>query len=130
MKEKKPINVEIGQNIKLLRESAGMTQENFAELVNLGVKHISAIECGAVGISLSTMKRMCAVLSVSADALLFGARDAGETGERTADAALLSSRLSRLSDREFYAVKDVLDRVLEAMAIAKDELKGLEQEIQ
>ena len=120
MKEKKPINIEVGQNIKLLREAAGMTQEGFAELVNLGVKHISAIECGAVGISLSTMKRMCSVLSVPADALLFGVRDAGEPGERGADAQLLASRLAQLPDREFYAVKEVLDKVLEAMAVAKE----------
>ena len=120
MKEKKPINVEIGQNIKLLRESAGMTQESFAELVNLGVKHVSAIECGAVGISLSTMKRMCLALSVSADALLFGSHDAAGQGERSADTQILTSRLSRLSDREFYAVKEVLDKVLEAMGVAKE----------
>ena len=120
MKEKKPINIEVGQNIKLLREAAGMTQEGFAELVNLGVKHISAIECGAVGISLSTMKRMCSVLSVPADALLFGVRAAGEPGERGTDAQLLASRLAQLPDREFYAVKEVLDKVLEAMAVAKE----------
>ena len=65
MKEKKPINVEIGQNIKLSRESAGLTQETFAEMVGLGVKHISAIECGAVGVSLTTLKRICGVLSGS-----------------------------------------------------------------
>ena len=120
MKEKKPINVEIGQNIKLLRESAGMTQESFAELVNLGVKHVSAIECGAVGISLSTMKRICLALSVSADALLFGTHEAAEQGERSADTQVLTSRLSRLPDREFYAVKEVLDKVLEAMGVARE----------
>ena len=47
MKEKKPINIEIGLNVKQVRESAGLTQESFAELIGLGVKHISAIECGA-----------------------------------------------------------------------------------
>ena len=116
MKEKKPINVEIGQNIKRLRESAGMTQENFAELVSLGVKHISAIECGAVGISLSTMKRICGVLSVSSDALLFAPADRAEQTAREAELQYLTARLSRLTDREFRAVKEVLDKVLEAMA--------------
>ena len=47
MKEKKPINVEIGQNVKQIRESAGLTQESFAELIGLGEKHVSAIERGA-----------------------------------------------------------------------------------
>ena len=52
MKEKKQINLEIGQNVKRVRESTGLTQEHLAELIGLGVKHVSAIECGAVGVSL------------------------------------------------------------------------------
>ena len=121
MKEKKPINIEIGQNIKQSRETAGLTQEAFSELVSLGVKHISAIECGAVGISLSTLKRMCKVLSVSADDLLFGAPDTEERDGRSREIELLTSRLSRLPDNEFEAVKEVLDKVLAAMAVAKAE---------
>ena len=34
MKEKKPINIEIGLNVKQVRESAGLTQESFAELIS------------------------------------------------------------------------------------------------
>ena len=33
MKEKKSINVEIGQNVKRARENAGLTQERFAEMI-------------------------------------------------------------------------------------------------
>lgn len=33
MKEKKPINLEIGQNVKQIRENAGLTQERLAELI-------------------------------------------------------------------------------------------------
>lgn len=57
MKEKKPINLEIGKNVKQVRENAGLTQECLAELIGLGVKHLSAIECGAVGVSLATLKQ-------------------------------------------------------------------------
>ena len=119
MKDKKEINIEIGQNIKRSREAARLTQENFAELVNLGVKHISAIECGAVGISLSTLKRMCKALSVPADNLLFGVPDATEQHGRYQEIELLASRLSCLPENEFRAVKEVLDKVLAAMAVAK-----------
>ena len=59
MNEKKPINLEIGQNVKQIRENAGLTQERLAELIGLGVKHLSAIECGAVGVSLATLKQLC-----------------------------------------------------------------------
>ena len=69
MKEKKPINLEIGKNVKQVRENAGLTQECLAELIGLGVKHLSAIECGAVGVSLATLKQLCVLLSVPADAI-------------------------------------------------------------
>lgn len=119
MKEKKTVNIEIGQNIKRCREAAGLTQESFAELVGLGVKHISAIECGAVGVSIPTLMRTCKVLSVSSDDVLFGRPDAAELGERSHEIQLMTSRLSRLPANEFEAIKELLDKALEAMAIAK-----------
>ena len=119
MKEKKSINIEIGQNIKRCREAANLTQESFAELVGLGVKHVSAIECGAVGVSIPTLMRTCKVLSVSSDDVLFGRPDAAELGERTHEIQLMTSRLSRLPANEFEAIKELLDKALEAMAIAK-----------
>ena len=115
MKEKKQINVEIGRNIKQLRESAGLTQEAFSELVGLGEKHISAIERGAVGLSLPTLQRICTLLSVSADRVLFGQPEEGPANDRTAAVQLVTERLSRLPDRQFWAVKRVLDTVLAAM---------------
>lgn len=71
MKEKKDINVEIGNRIKKAREMAGLTQDRFAELIGMGTKNISAIERGAVGVSLSSIKKICLVLSISSDDLLF-----------------------------------------------------------
>lgn len=114
MKEKKEINVEVGQNIKRIRESCGLTQERFAEMLGLGVKHISAIECGAVGVSLTTLKRICSSLSVPADTLLFG--PAERTAERSAQINFLTERLLRLSDNEFNIAKDILDKLFEAFA--------------
>ncbi len=115
MKEKKPINVEIGGRIQYYREAAGLTQEVFSEMIGLGVKHISAIERGAVGVSLSTLKRVSAVLSISADALLFGEIDKAEQQRRTSDIQLLMSRLSRLPPNKFNAVKEIIDKLLEAL---------------
>ena len=119
MKEKKPINIEVGKNVKQCREAAGLTQESFAELVGLGVKHISAIECGAVGVSLTTLRQMCKVLSVSADELVFGPADTTQQNERSREMQILTSRLSLLPANEFKAVKGLMDKALEAMAIAK-----------
>lgn len=117
MKEKKPLNIEVGQYVKQCREEAGLTQEAFAELIGLGVKHVSAIECGAVGVSLPTLRRMSTVLSVPADTLLFGAPDETARQDRDAELQVLFSKLSRLSSNKFRVVKDIIDRLLEALAI-------------
>lgn len=117
MKEKKQINIEVGQFVKQCREKAGLTQETFAELIGLGVKHVSAIECGAVGVSLPTLRRMSEALSVPADVLLFGSPDESEQQYRTSELQILCTRLSRLPPNKFRIVKDIVDKLLEAMAM-------------
>lgn len=116
MKEKKPINIEVGQNVKRSREEAGLTQEAFAELIGLGVKHVSAIECGAVGVSLSTLRRISVALSIPADTILFGTMDVAGQQKRYSELQVLSLRLSRLPPNKFRVVKDIVDRLLEALA--------------
>lgn len=123
MKDKKPINIEIGQNIKHLRENAGLTQERLAEMLELGDKHISAIECGAAGVSLPTLLKICSLLSVSADRVLFGDAEAEPSEARITAMLLLTERLSRLSDTQFWAVKEIVDRVLE-LTLAGPETKS------
>lgn len=110
MKEKKQINVEIGQRIKQNREAAGLTQEKFAESVGLGVKHISAIECGAVGVSINTIIEICRVLSISSDALLL------ESTSKN-DVSSMTERLERLSPNQYRIAEDVLNKLIEAFAL-------------
>ena len=117
MKEKKPINIEIGLNVKQVRESAGLTQESFAELIGLGVNHISAIECGAAGVSLAKLKKICSLLSVSADTILFGTADTGSQKDRDAAISHMTERISRLPDNQFWGIKVILDKMLEVMAM-------------
>ena len=72
MRDKKEINVLIGTNIQLAREQAGYTQEKLSELVGLTPNHLSAIERGVSGASLEVLQKLCPILGVSADYLLFG----------------------------------------------------------
>lgn len=116
MKEKKPINVEIGQYVKQNREKSGLTQEAFAELIGLGVKHVSAIECGAVGVSLSTLRRISQVLSVPADEILFGPPNKTEQNDRYSELQMLFTKLSRLPPNKYRVVKEIINRLLEALA--------------
>ena len=122
MKPKKTINVEIGQRVKKYREAAGITQEVFSELIDLGEKHISAIACGSVGLSLSSLKQICTVLSIPADALLFEPSDEAEQEERKADIQFLASRLSRLPPNKYRIVKNILNQILAALSFPDAEI--------
>lgn len=111
LKEKKDINIEIGNRIKKTREMAGLTQDRFAELIGMGTKNISAIERGAVGVSLSSIKKICLVLSISSDDLLFENRAEN-------DMSVLTSRLKCLPPEQFNIANDILNKLLEAFAIS------------
>lgn len=73
MKEKKLINVQMGERIKAARESAGYTQERFAELIDVSVQYVSDLERGIVGTSIPTLIKICTILCVTSDSLLFPA---------------------------------------------------------
>lgn len=75
MIEKKDFNVRIGANIQSARELSGYTQEQFSELINVTPKHLSAIERGVSGISIEKLCKICHLLGVSADYIIFGASD-------------------------------------------------------
>lgn len=70
-KEKKPINIEVGKNIRLYREMSGYSREKLAELLGLTPRFIADAESGVVGVSLSTLRKICTVLGISADRILW-----------------------------------------------------------
>ena len=51
MRKKKEINIQVGNAIRTAREQAGLTQEQFGEIVALGAKNVSDIERGVAGVS-------------------------------------------------------------------------------
>ncbi len=107
MQEKKEINIKIGANIKKEREKAGFTQEKFSELIGLGTKSLSAIERGTVGISITALCKVCKILSIPSDALLFGVSDIGKATD-------LIDRLEHLSPAQYKIASDILLKLLEA----------------
>ena len=109
MRDKKEINIQIGKEIKTARERAGLTQEQFGELVSLGTKNVSDIERGVTGITVSTLKRICEKLSISSNVILFV--DQGRN-----DVKYLAERLSRLSAEQFEAVNTFLNQVFALFA--------------
>lgn len=110
MRDKKEINIQIGTAIKSARVCAGLTQEQFGELVSLGTKNVSDIERGIAGITVSTLKRICEKLSISSDTILFGTQEKNDT-------EFLAERLSRLSPEQYVAVESFLNQVFVMYAI-------------
>lgn len=110
MKEKKEVNIRVGQNIKNAREAAGLTQERFAELISLAPKNVSDIERGVVGISIGSLVRICEVLSIPSDDILFG-HSANGTPRNN-----ISERLDRLPQKQFEIALDIINKLFEAFS--------------
>lgn len=72
MIDKKPLNVEIGKRIRLAREQSGLTREKLAERIDVTPRFVADFERGSVGISVPNLKKICEVLHVSSDFILWG----------------------------------------------------------
>ena len=115
MKEKKALDVHVGHQIKKARETAGYTQDRFAEMIGMGTKNVSAIERGMVGVSLSTIKKICKTLGVSSDSLIL---------DELADADdeklnFIYKRLKRLPPKQFELAFDINNKLFEAFVLSE-----------
>ena len=106
MREKKDINIEIGGNIQVAREQAGYTQDTLSEMLGMTPNPLSAIERGASGISLEALQRLCRLLGVSADRIIFG------TDEPEAEALALARRISDIKPEYRQQVQELLSAIL------------------
>lgn len=109
VREKKEINIHIGNAIRVARERAGLTQEQFGELVSLGTKNVSDIERGVAGITVSTLKRICEKLSISSDSILFANNEKNNV-------QMLTERLERLTPAQYAAIETFINHVFELFA--------------
>ena len=76
-------------------------------MMGIGVKSLSAIERGAVGISLTQLKNVCEIMGVSSDTLLFGAADQRDLRDMT-------RRLERLNPKQYDIADSILTKLIEA----------------
>ena len=73
--EKRKVLQIIGNNIKTLRLSKGMTQEQMAEKLDHSVNFVSLIELGKSGMSVTTMLDICNILDVDINCIFKGLLD-------------------------------------------------------
>lgn len=90
--------------IRSAREKMGYTRERFAEALDVSVSYLAELERGRTGISVKLLKKVCLVLGLSADYILFGK-------ERTTDALLLD-KIHRLDEKYLPLLDGMLTELL------------------
>lgn len=90
--------------IRKAREDMGYTREKFAELLDVSVSYLAEVERGRTGISVKMLTKICRVLGLSADYVLFGAN-------RPQDTALLE-KIGRLDKKYLPLLNSMLTELL------------------
>lgn len=106
----------MGNRIKEQRKLLDYTQEQFAEKLNISVTFVADIELGKKGMSLDTLIKICSLLSVSADYLIWGN---GEKAENN-----IAALTAELSESEMKYAEDLMRTFVKA--ISDEKLKNLQ----
>lgn len=110
MREKKEINIQIGEQVRIAREQSKLTQEALAEKIEVSPQYISDLERGVVGIALTTLKKLCSTLGVSCDQILFGAQTQNR-GE------ILANATNMLNEEQFSILLEMVNCFVKAVTI-------------
>ncbi len=80
------------------------TREKIAELLDVSVSYLAEVERGRAGISVKMLIKICTVLGLSADYLLFGK-------ERGSDQLFLT-KIHRIDQKYLPLIEDMLSNLL------------------
>ena len=69
-------NTEVGSRITELRQKRGYTRERLSELADISVQFLADIEKGRKSMTVATLRRLSAALTVSTDYIVNGADNA------------------------------------------------------
>lgn len=90
--------------IRKAREEMGYTREKFAELLDVSVSYMAEVERGRTGISVRMLVKICNVLGLSSDYILFGE-------QRTDDEKFLE-RVKRINPQYIPLLDSVITELL------------------
>ena len=90
--------------IRKAREELGYTREKFAELLDVSVSYMAEVERGRTGISVKMLVKICGVLGLSADYVLFG--------EDRPNDSLLLDKIHRINDKYLPLLDSMLTELL------------------
>ncbi len=98
----------VGRNIRKCREAKGIKRETFAEMVDLSVSYLSAVERGEKLPKLGTFIRIANTLQVSSDSLLAGVLSV----QNQIVVSELSKRLAILPGSEQKRILNVVETMI------------------
>lgn len=98
----------VGRNIKAIRVSKGMTQEQLAEKLNRSTNYVSLIELGKSGMNAPTIIDISNILDVSSDSLFKGLLEY-KTNDK--DKTLFET-ISALSNEDKDAVTNLVEYIV------------------
>ena len=90
--------------IRKARENLGYTRERFAEQLDVSVSYLAELERGRTGVSVKMLIRICDVLGLSADYVLFG--------ESRSKDRLLLDKINRIDEKYIPLLEKVLSELL------------------
>lgn len=99
----------VGNNIKTIRLSRGMTQEQMAEKLNRSVNFVSLIELGKSGMSIETIIAICNILDISSESLFKGLIDY-KLKEKD---KYITENISALNDRDKKIITDLMQYIMD-----------------
>jgi len=99
-------NIAIGERIKNEREKLGLTRDEFSEKVDISNIFLSQIERGERLMSIQTLVKISAVLSISLDYIVFG------EDSIIVDRDAIIYKINAVSKRELKVIDDVLKAIL------------------
>ncbi len=104
------VNPILGARVKILRNEQRMTREVLAEALDVSTRFLADVEAGKVGVSLTTLAKLCRILNTSADYLL------GLTDPSASEQQLLAidSKLRQMDARLLPHLQTVIDAFMEA----------------
>lgn len=99
----------IGNNVKKIRLSRGITQEQMAERLNRSINFVSLIELGKSGMSVETIVDICNILNVSSESLFKGLINYNSNEK---DRYILEN-ISTLNNKDKQIVTDLMQYIIE-----------------
>lgn len=97
--------------IRKARENMGYTREKFAEKLDVSVSYLAELERGRTGISVKMLVKVCNVLGLSADYVLFGTERDDDT--------LRADNIRRIDDKYLPLLDKVITELLSLTDLEK-----------